>query len=591
MRKSFTSIAVALLFIAYSLQLTAVFAQETADLEFKLDTNAKTIPLPKIFRPNIDLSGRGFHRDLVWPQTLAAKEVLEQWEKDLGFGGIYRVQLSLWQIHKLSEDKDAQANLLANYEHMLKKITDAGGIVILNIFGTPQGMGRVLDKKSPPRDLKEFKRIIKEHIRNLSCNKKYNIWYEVWNAPDMDDFFLGRQQDYFNLYRAVAQAIQELRAETKIFIPLGGPSVSWWFQNLERNTILSAENSLIYDLIKFCYRYHLPLDFISWHAYSSSPNVEKENTGYNKSAIKLIRDWLSYFKYDPNTPLIIDEWNFDIDANISAERSEKSFICASYIPSRLKNMHEAGLDYQIYFSLEDFQNNKEGVSRNIGVFYFDPESPQYKGGPKSTYNIFKMLNCLGKDMFLQKFGDEFIGAIATKKDDQIILLFYNYIDSNIATNYISKHIATLSGAERKRLLRLIKSDEFEKVLRSELEIPKLRLTKKVKGLIKMAKALNDKAKELSITARNIKIEVENLKERYSYKRYTIDSSCRLDCPFEPVEIKDIDAPGPYQDRLAVNPYSVNMIILEKKPPEPEPEPELKSEPEVATKQISDVQDN
>ena len=123
------------------------------------------------------------------------------------------MQYNLWEISQFSKDKDAEAKLIANYEEILKNITDAGGIIILDIFGTPAGLGQVLDKKSAVRDIRLFKELIKGNIRELSCNKKYNIWYEVWEAPDLDDFFLGRKQEYLNLYRAVAESVEELEAE------------------------------------------------------------------------------------------------------------------------------------------------------------------------------------------------------------------------------------------------------------------------------------------------------------------------------------------------------------------------------------------
>ncbi len=336
----------ALFFTSYELLVASCesFAQQADDLEFTLDANSPTVPLPKTFKPSIDLSGRGFHRQTSWPQGLAAPEVLDTWAKDIGFSGVYRLQYNLWEINQLAKDKDAQDKLLNNYENIIKKITEAGGIVILDIFSTPAGLGQALDKKSPPWDFRAFKELIKNQIRDLSCNKRYNIWYEVWSAPDLDDFFLGRKQEYLNLYRAVAEAAKELSVENKVYIPVGGPATSWWFQNFDANTILTSERSLIYELIQFSYRHHLPLDFVSWHAYSTDPKTEKETTIYKKTGMALLRDWLSYFNFDRNTPLIIDEWNYDTNANVLPERKEKSYISASYIPSRIKNMDEAGID-------------------------------------------------------------------------------------------------------------------------------------------------------------------------------------------------------------------------------------------------------
>lgn len=544
-------------------------AQQTEDIEVTLDLSLATTPLPKIFKPNIDLGGRGLYQDKSWPQSLAAREVLDIWQKDIGFNGLYRMQYSLWDIHELLRDKDTQDKLLENYSEVIKRITDSGGTVILSIFGTPAGLGRVLDKKSPPVDLRAFKEFAKGIVRDLSCKKKYNIWYEIWNAPDLDDFFLGRKQDYLNLYRAFAESINELRAEEKIYIPVGGPSTSAWFQDLEGNTIITPEKSLIYELIKFCYRYHLPLDFISWHSYSTDPQAEKENTIYKKSAVNLIRDWLTYFNFDRNTPLLVDEWNYDRNANILPERKEKSYIAASFIPSRLKNMFEADINYQIYFCLEDFQNNKEGVVRNVGAFYFDSEHSGYKGGSKAIYNIFRMLNSLGNSRLETKLDDEFVGCIATKSEDGLVLLLYNYIDPDIGSNYLSKNIASLSGGERKALLNLIKANKIDAVIHKKTEISSLHVTARVKNLLSKARELNERAEKLISTPRKIKINIKNLKDCDLFLRYVIDPKCSLDCGFKPAEEKEIDPLSLSELELNLDPYSVQMIMLKKKPKEVE----------------------
>ncbi|MCX5706585.1 MAG: hypothetical protein NTW13_02795 [Candidatus Omnitrophica bacterium] len=542
------------------------FAQNTDDLELVLDVNSNTVVLPKIFNPNLDLSGRGFSQDKDWPQELAGKEVLETWQKDIGFKGLYRIQYDLWEIDQLNKDQEAKQKLLANYEKVIKDINDAGGTVILDIFGTPAGLGKVLDKKSAPINLKVFKELVKETMRDLSCNKKYRIWYEAWSAPDLDDFFLGRKQEYLNLYRAIAESARELKEEYKVDIPVGGPSTSWWFHNPDTNTALSPEKSLIYELIKFCRQAHLPLDFITWHAYSSDPKVEKESTIYNKAMVSLIRDWLIYFNFNKNTLLIIDEWNYDRDANVLLERGEKSFVAASYIPARLKNMYEAGIDNQVYFALEDFQNNKEGVTRNVGVFYFERANFQDKAGAKAIFNVFRMLNKLGPDMFLVKLSDEFVGAIASKSQDEFSILIYNYLDPDIVKNYFSQDIAGLNEAERRFLLNLIRSGQLNKIILGQEEIDSLRVTNNTKSLLKKAKELSDKLKQFQASNRNIKITLQNIKEEYLYSRFSLNSSCGISCEFKPVEEKEvIPAQNSFQESLTLSPYSVNLIILKKKP--------------------------
>ncbi|MDD5431638.1 MAG: cellulase family glycosylhydrolase [Candidatus Omnitrophica bacterium] len=547
-------------------------AQQDDSIEVALDVNSSPVTsLPKIFKPGIDISGRGFHREPTWPQGLAAKEVLDKWQKEIGFEGVYRLPYSLWEISQLSKNAELQNKLIATYDEVIKRISDSGGTVIVNVFGMPAGLGKILDRRSPPQDFREFKKFVKKTISELSCNKKYNVWYEVWNAPDLDDFFLGRKQDYLYLYRSIAEAVKELERQNKIHIPVGGPSISGWFQNINGNNVLTPEKSLVYELIKYCYRYHLPLDFISWHVYSTATSPEKDETIYKKTIISLTRDWLSYFKFKKETPLIIDEWNYDKSINVLPERKEKSFVAASYIPSRIKGMYESGIDYQAYYCLEDFQHNKEGITRNVGVFSFDPEYVEYKGTPKATYNVFRMLSKLGKEMFLLKTQDDFAGVIVTKSPEEIAILAYNYSDQDLVTNYLSKNIAYLAGSERRFLLDIIKTGDVDKIMSGDIEISKLRMTKRVKNFLRKAQELNSREKKFETTPRNIKLQIKGLKGNYLYEKYVVDSSCAQNCKFAPQEDKELPMLQSFQETLVLKPYSVQLILLKNKPPDPEPE--------------------
>ncbi|MBU4184654.1 MAG: hypothetical protein KKC23_00320, partial [Proteobacteria bacterium] len=62
-----------LLFFLVFFLVGVCLAQSPEELEFNIDLNSLAVPIPKIYKPNIDLSGRGAHRDITWPQTLAAK--------------------------------------------------------------------------------------------------------------------------------------------------------------------------------------------------------------------------------------------------------------------------------------------------------------------------------------------------------------------------------------------------------------------------------------------------------------------------------------------------------------------------------------
>jgi len=256
--------------------------------------------------------------------------------------------------------------------------------------------------------------------------------------------------------------------------------------------------------------------------------------------------------------------------NFEPKRGWESYVAASFIPSRIRNMLKAGIDYQIFFCLEDFKDNKQGVNQNVGLFWFEPQYAKYTGGPKSMFNVIRMLNMLGNEMFQASLLDnKFVGIIATKTKTGFALLLFYYINPEIAKDYLSRNITELHPKLAKSLANLINSNEWDKLLSKETSLKSLRLNKKIKAKIQEAIALNEKAKSLINQPRNINLYLTKFQENYTYKKYIVDKSCRLDCAFKPCEEKEIEEVATYQETLALEPYSVVLIVLDKKSSVPE----------------------
>ena len=558
------------------------------DIDFILDVTSQTKLIPQLLKkPGIDLSGRGFNKDPTWPQNLAAPEAIEQVFQSLDLtGGIFRIQFDLWEFVQLAKNKQMQARFLKNYSTIINELNSKGAVTILNLYGMPPGLGKALDKKCSPWDIKAFKELVKDIIRYLSCEKGYNVWYEVWNAPDLDNFFVGQKQEYFNIYKAVAESIKELEGQFNRNIPIGGPGVTWWFHNLDSNTVLTPEKSLIYELLRFCSHRRLPIDFVSWHAYTSDPLAESEVTCYKKIVPELVQKWLSYFGFDPDIPLIISEWNYDAGLNFEPKRGWESYVTASFLPSRIRNILKTDVDYQIFFCLEDFKNNKEGVDRNVGLFWFEPEYAQYTGGPKSTFNVMRMLNSLGNQMYQSsRLDNEFVGIIATETATGVTILIYYYIDPNLARNYLARQMAALHPKNVKQLVKLMDSDQWQKVLNKKIPLESLKLHRQIQATIQEVIALHDKFNLLTKKPQTINLKLINMEGDYAYKKYIIDESCRLDCAFQSREEKELREVSSYQETLAVQPYSVIFIKMDKAHfPVPKVEEEI-PEAVTETKQI------
>jgi xylan 1,4-beta-xylosidase len=104
-----------------------------------------------------------------------------------------------------------------------------------------------------PKDPKKWGNLIRalvEHFTERYGQAEVRTWYfEVWNEPNLDGFFAGSQQDYFELYRVTASAIKSVSPDYRV----GGPA--------------TAGCAWIPEFINYCATYRVPVDFISTHDY------------------------------------------------------------------------------------------------------------------------------------------------------------------------------------------------------------------------------------------------------------------------------------------------------------------------------------
>jgi hypothetical protein len=109
----------------------------------------------------------------------------------------------------------------------------------------------------------------------------------------------------------------------------------------------------------------------------------------------------------------------------------------------------------------------------------------------------------------------------------------------------------------------------------QLDISKIRASKRLKAFFTKAQELNDRATKFKSNARNLSIEIKNIKGDYLYQRFTQDASCSKACAFAPVEERELSLSDNHQEILTLEPYSVQMIIFTQKPSEVEATPATK----------------
>ncbi len=130
--------------------------------------------------------------------------------------------------------------------------------------------------------------IIKHYNDGWNNGFNYNInYFEIWNEPDLKDFWRGTVQKYIAFYRTVSKAIKTYNPNLKV----GGPAISNVFNESFINEFLDSVST-----------YNLPLDFFSYHLYYLP------NPYYFKLTNKYVRNKLNEYGLG-STELINTEWN------------------------------------------------------------------------------------------------------------------------------------------------------------------------------------------------------------------------------------------------------------------------------------------
>ena len=81
----------------------------------------------------------------------------------------------------------------------------------------------------PPASFENWKRLVRSFLAQLAADPRFGAaamrdwWFEVWNEPNLPDFWRGSFSQYLDLYRATSEAV----TESGLGIRLGGPAIAY----------------------------------------------------------------------------------------------------------------------------------------------------------------------------------------------------------------------------------------------------------------------------------------------------------------------------------------------------------------------------
>ncbi len=236
---------------------------------------------------------------------------------------------------------------------------------------------------TPPASYEKWGRLVTALTRHWT--ERYGAaevatWYfEVWNEPNLADFFSGSQADYFKLYDHAARAIKAVDPRYKV----GGPA--------------TAGAAWIPEMIAYCVANKVPLDFVSTHTYGVNQGFLDEygstGTVLSKDQSAVSGDVLRNRKEIaasamPNLELHYTEWS---SSYTPADPTHDSYHQAAYILQKLKQVGNAAQSMSYWVFTDIFEEPGPRMEAFHGGFGL----MNTQGIKKPAYFAYQYMNALG----------------------------------------------------------------------------------------------------------------------------------------------------------------------------------------------------
>ena len=229
-----------------------------------------------------------------------------------------------------------------------------------------------------PNDYPAWEQLIYNMVLHYKQRGSDIRYWEVANEPDIGENggcpYLFTPEGYARYYEHTAAAIRRANASAKV----GGPALA------------DPESPILPALLQAAQAKHLPLDFISWHIYSSDPLKIRATIDQKKELLKKFHD------LHPET--FLDEWNMSLSDPSDDVRFQPCFIAET-----AWQIKEAGLTYSCYYHIRDFHVPQSNFARfmsqhgTVEMTRWWNRSPQYDGlfdfqnHPRPAYFTFLLL--------------------------------------------------------------------------------------------------------------------------------------------------------------------------------------------------------
>ena len=268
---------------------------------------------------------------------------------------------------------------------------------------------------TPPKDYKkweDFIRALTLHFTERYGVEEVKTWYfEVWNEPNLSGFWAGTQEEYFKLYKYSVQAIKSVNKAYRV----GGPA--------------TAGAAWEPEMIDFCTKNAIPLDFISTHSYGVKQGYLDEfgnaGTVLDKNLMSVSGDILQSRKEIasspmPNLELHYTEWS---SSYTPFDPIHDSYHQAAYVLEKIKQAGDAPNSMSYWVFTDIFEEPGPRFTPFHGGFGL----LNYQAINKPAFYSYKFMNMLGTVELVN--NDSSSWACKNVKGD-IQVLFWDFTNTH-----------------------------------------------------------------------------------------------------------------------------------------------------------------
>ncbi len=370
-------------------QLVSEATGEKADIRVDVSKNLQTMP-----RPFNNLAQGGEETGGMIGKTVAQVKQLSP--------NYIRLD-HIYDYYQVVTKENGQLRFNFNkLDNEVEAILKTGAKPLLALSYMPPGLGP--DLISPPDDWNDWQALVKETVSHYSGkgNKNIsNVYYEVWNEPDLfGGFKTGGDKNYLELYRRAALGASEVKNVNQFKI--GGPATTGLYKNW------------VVALLKLSKEQNIRLDFISWHRYSMRVEDFSDDVNLLSRIAK---------KY-PELALkekLITEWGFDPENNPGYDSQFGAAHMLAATRHMLNGVHKA-------FVFEIIDGKDPAGQKFWGRFgLLTHESAGMQAKPR--FEMMKWINQIG-DKRLGLTGEgSWVKGIAAKNNQEVQIYLVNY-DAN-----------------------------------------------------------------------------------------------------------------------------------------------------------------